>query len=139
MTGAQRGLAFQGFEADRNTLKYRCPAAADGLECQGQNACHQAGAVNPGEYGRIVRIKLDEHDRRIFAPTPHGRPSWQRGDNRRSALERINLPLDRHFGFEQHFIRGLAKMKTRVGLAIAVMMAMALGHIKQGSPSRCAH
>jgi hypothetical protein len=42
------------------------------------------------------------------------------------------LALDRHFGFEQHFIRGLAKMTTRVGLAIAVMMAMALGHIKAG-------
>jgi len=136
VTGEQRDLAFQGFEADRNTLKYRCPAAAYGLECQGQAECHQAGGVNPGEYGRIVRIKLDEHDRRIFVPTPHGSPSWQRGYNRRSALERINNRIDRHFGFEQHFIRGIAKMTTRVGLAIAVMMAMALGHIQQGRPTQ---
>jgi hypothetical protein len=128
--------AFQGFEADRNTLKYRCPAAAYGLDCQGQAQCHQAGGVNPGGYGRIVRIKLDEHDRRIFVPTPHGSPSWQRGYNRRSALERINNRIDRHFGFEQHFIRGIAKMTTRVGLAIAVMMAMALGHIRQGRPEQ---
>jgi hypothetical protein len=92
--------------------------------------------VNPGDYGRVVRLKLDAHDRRIFVPTPHGGPSWQRGYHRRSALERINLPLDRHFGFEQHFIRGLAKMTTRVGLAIAVMMAMALGHIQQGRPQQ---
>ncbi|WP_236848792.1 transposase [Candidatus Thiodictyon syntrophicum] len=35
-TGEQRDLAFQGFEADRNALKYRCPAAAYGLECQGR-------------------------------------------------------------------------------------------------------
>ena len=89
-TGEQRDLAFQGFEADRNALKYRCPAAAYGLECQGQAQCHQAGGVTPGEYGRVVRIKLDEQDRRIFVPTPHGSPSWQRGYNRRSALERIN-------------------------------------------------
>jgi len=136
VTHEQRDLAFQGFEADRNTLKYRCPAAAYGLECQGQAECHQAGGVNPGEYGRIVRIKLDEHDRRIFVPTPHGSPSWQRGYNRRSALERINNRIDRHFGFEQHFIRGIAKMTTRVGLAIAVMMAMALGHIQQGRPAQ---
>ena len=126
VTGEQRDLAFQGFEADRNTLKYRCPAAAYGLECQGQAQCHQAGGVTPGEYGRIVRIKLDEHDRRIFVPTPHGSPSWQRGYNR----------IDRHFGFEQHFIRGIAKMTTRVGLAIAVMMAMALGHVQQGRPEQ---
>jgi hypothetical protein len=136
VTGEQRDLAFQGFEADRNTLKYRCPAAAYGLECQGQAQCHQAGGVNPGDYGRVVRIKLDEHDRRIFVPTPHGSPSWQRGYNRRSALERINNRIDRHFGFEQHFIRGIAKMTTRVGLAIAVMMAMALGHIRQGRPEQ---
>ena len=78
-TGKQRDLAFQGFDADRNTLKYRCPTAAYGLECQGQAECHQTGGVNPGEYGRIVRIKLDAHDRRIFVPTPHASPSWQRG------------------------------------------------------------
>ncbi|MGB5835364.1 MAG: hypothetical protein WBG92_25715 [Thiohalocapsa sp.] len=44
--------------------------------------------------------------------------------------------IDRHFGFAQHFIRGIAKMTARVGLAIAVMMAMALGHIKQGRPQQ---
>jgi hypothetical protein len=135
-TGEQRDLAFQGFEADRNTLKYRCPAAAYGLDCQGQTQCHRAGGVQPGDYGRVVRIKLDAHDRRIFVPTPHGSPSWQRGYNRRSALERINNRIDRHFGFEQHFIRGIAKMTTRVGLAIAVMMAMALGHIQAGRPGQ---
>jgi hypothetical protein len=37
---------------------------------------------------------------------------------------------------EQHFIRGIAKMTTRVGLAIAVMMAMALGHVQQGRPEQ---
>jgi hypothetical protein len=58
-TGEQRDLAFQGFEADRNTLKYRCPAAAYGLDCQGRAQCHQTGGVQPSEYGRIVRIKLD--------------------------------------------------------------------------------
>jgi len=131
-TGVQRDLAFQGFEADRNALKYRCPAAAYGLECQGQSQCHQAGGVQPGAYGRIVRIPLAEHDRRIFTPTPHGSPSWQRGYNRRSALERINNRIDHSFGFEDHYIRGKLKMTVRVGLALAVMLAMALGHVKAG-------
>ncbi len=65
-------------------------------------------------------------------PTPHGSPSWKRGYNRRSALERINSRIDNSFGFENHYIRGLSKMKTRTGLALAVMMAMALGHVKAG-------
>ncbi len=43
----QRDRAFQGGEAVRDTLKYRCPPAADGLECQGQTPSHTAGQVNP--------------------------------------------------------------------------------------------
>ncbi|MCP3877982.1 MAG: transposase, partial [Sulfitobacter sp.] len=65
-TGEQRDLAFQGFEAERDSLKYRCPAAAYGLDCEGQAQCHKAGKVSPGDYGRIVRIKITEQDRRIF-------------------------------------------------------------------------
>lgn len=135
-SGTLRDMAFQGFEADRNALKYRCPAAAYGSTCQGQAACHKAGGVQPGDYGRIVRIDLKTADRRIFTPTPHGSPSWQRGYNRRSALERINNRIDNSFCFEQHYIRGMEKMKVRVGLAMCIMMSMALGHIKSGRPEQ---
>jgi hypothetical protein len=45
-------------------------------------------------------------------------------------LERIN----NSFGFERHFIRGKAKMTMRAGLALAVMMALAVGHIRVGRP-----
>ena len=138
-SGEERAMAFQGFEADRGacgTLKYRCPAAAFGFECAGREACHRAGGVKPGEYGRILRIDLDTHDRRIFTPTPWGSPSWRRGYNRRSAMERINSRLDNSFNFETHYIRGLAKMKTRVGLALAVMMALALGQARAGHAER---
>ena len=135
-TGEVRAMAFQGFEAERGacgTIKYRCPAAAFGVNCVGSKACHRAGGVKPGEYGRIVRVDLDKHDRRIFTPTPWGSPSWRRGYKRRSAMERINSRL---FNFETHYIRGLAKMKTRVGLALAVMMALALGRVRAGHAGR---
>lgn len=132
VTGEQRDMAFYGFEADRNTLKYRCPAAAYGFKCKGCEQCSVLGQVNVGEYGRIVRINITKEDRRIFTPTPYGSPSWNRTYNRRSSLERINSRIDNSFGFEKHFIRGIGKMQTRVGLAIAVMMAMALGHVKEG-------
>ena len=138
-TGEERAMAFQGFEADRGacgTLKYRCPAAAFDLDCKGREACHRAGGVKPGEYGRILRIDLDTHDRRIFTPTPWGSPSWRRGYNRRSAMERINSRLDHSFNFETHYIRGLAKMKARIGLALAVMMALALGQVRAGHAER---
>ena len=103
-SGEVRDLAFWGFESDRNTLKYRCPAAAHDLQCAGREACERSAGGHVGEYGRIVRIDLDAHDRRIFTPTPYGSPSWKRGYNRRSALERINNRLDHAFEFEQHFI-----------------------------------
>ena len=139
-TGELRAMAFQGFEAERGacgTIKYRCPATAFGFNCVGSKACHRAGGVKPGEYGRIVRVDLDNHDRRIFTPTPWGSPSWRRGYNRRSAMERINSRLDNSFNFETHYyIRGLAKMKTRVGLALAVMMALALGQVRAGHAGR---
>ena len=138
-TGEVRAMAFQGFEAERGlcgTLKYRCPAAAFGFDCAGSKACHRAGGVEPGEYGRIVRIDLDKNDRRIFTPTPWGSPSWRRGYNRRSAIERINNRLDNSFNFETHYIRGLAKMKTRVGLALVVMMALALAQVRAGHAER---
>ena len=131
-TGEQRDMAFCGFEADRNTLKYRCPAAVYGFECQGCGECSTLGNVNSGGYGRVVRINITKENRRIFTPVPHGSPSWNRAYNRRSSLERINSRLDNDFGFEKHYIRGKAKMQTRVGLATAVMMAIALGHVRAG-------
>jgi hypothetical protein len=47
-------------------------------------------------------------------------------------VERVNSRFDVSFGFEKHFIRGLQKMNIRVGLALCVMLAMAVGRIKEG-------
>ncbi|MDE0052630.1 MAG: hypothetical protein OXT64_00005, partial [Gammaproteobacteria bacterium] len=62
-----------------------------------------------------------------------GRPG---GYNRRSTMERINARLDRSFNFETHYIRGRARMKTRVGLALAVMTALALSHARASRAGR---
>jgi hypothetical protein len=35
------------------------------------------------------------------------------------------------FGFEHHFIRGKTKMTLRVGLALVVMLSMALARMKR--------
>ncbi len=133
-TGEEHPMAFQGFEADRTTLKYRCPAAAYNLTCQGRAICYRQVVGCPA--ADYVRIDLDKVDRRMFTPTPHGSPSWQRGYTRRTALERINARLNNDFGFERHFIRGHTAMKTRVGLALAIMMALALGHLTEGRPGQ---
>ena len=76
--------------------------------------------------------------------------TWQEVEAR-SDLERLRLVLDHigdeglmrkledhrkwgrdvSFGFEKHFIRGQKKMEMRVGLALCVMLAMAVGRIKE--------
>jgi hypothetical protein len=43
---------------------------------------------------------------------------------------------DVSFGFERHYIRGQEKMQLRAGLALPVMLAMALGWIKTGKKRR---
>jgi len=120
-TGERRELAFGGFEQKRQTLKYRCPACHYGLECRGQQECR----VNSG-----VRIPLAE-DRRIFVPTARSSYSWKRRYAQRTAVERVNSRLDCSFGLEQHFVRGLGKMQLKCTLALSVMLAMALGRIKE--------
>ncbi len=133
VSGEERKMVFSGFEPGRCSLKFRCPAAVLGLHCKGWEKCHRDAQCETNGYGRVVRVPL-EKDRRIFTPTPRCSTSWKRAYRRRSAIERINSRIDNSFGFEKHFIRGKAKMTTRVGLALAVMMALAVGHIKAGRP-----
>jgi hypothetical protein len=120
-TGVRRTMACGGFEADRSTLKYRCPARHYGVACDGMERCPVRGAV---------RIKLAE-DRRVFTPLARSSYKWKRYYRRRTAVERVNSRLDVSFGFERHFIRGLAKMRSRMGLSLVVMLAMALGRVRE--------
>ena len=130
-TGEERAMAFMGYEADRDSLKYRCPSAAGGFACAGRNECYQMAPGTPGAFGRIVRVAL-EQDRRIFVPTPRASPSFQRSYAKRTSVERVNSRIDTVLGFEKHTIRGLDKMRTRMGLALVVMLAMAVGRIRAG-------
>jgi hypothetical protein len=122
-------MAFYGFEKNRKTLKYRCPAAVYGYECAERKACSWS------EYGRVVRVPLDL-DRRRFVPVPRSTYKWKRLYRGRTAVERVNSRLDVSFGFERHFIRGIKKMKVRVGMALVVMLSMALGSIEMGQSDR---
>ena len=49
----------------------------------------------------------------------------------RTSVERVNSRLDVSFGFEHHFIKGIKKMRARCGIALCVMLSMALGRIRQ--------
>jgi len=125
-------MAYTGFEADRETLKYRCPAAAYGLQCHNKEIC---GKGIYSEYGRVVRIPL-EKDRRLFTPIARSSYAFERIYKGRTSVERVNSRIDNVLGFEYHFIRGMAKMKLRMGLALVVMLAMAVGRIKKNQKEK---
>ncbi len=57
-TGKIRQMANGGFEKDRETLKYRCPAEHYGINCASKKTC---------QVNTAIRIKMEE-DRRIFTP-----------------------------------------------------------------------
>ena len=135
-TGEMRPMAFQGCEERRDALKYLCPAVAYGLQCVGRAQCCRAAGIPESSCGRSLRIHLKKSNRRIFPPTPHGTTTWRREYARRSALERMNSRLDNDFGFEKHTIRGKDRMTARVGLALAVMMALALGSVRARAHDR---
>lgn len=128
VTGEKRDLFFCGFERERGTLKYRCPAAAYDLNCKGRTLCEAMADV--GSFGRTVRVPLDL-DRRIFTPVAHPTAKWKRAYARRTAVERVNSRIDLVLGFERHYIRGLYKMRCRISFALVIMLAMALGRIRK--------
>jgi hypothetical protein len=125
-TGTQREMCNGGFEKDRSTLKKVCPAKQMGIECKGQAQCPVAQGI---------RIPLSE-DRRIFTPIDRASYKWEKEYNKRTSVERVNSRLDVSFGFELHTIRGMAKMKMRCGLALCVMLAMALGRIQENQAGK---
>ena len=128
LAATESPMSFGGYEADRGTLKYLCPAARENSVCPRA----ESGGCR---YGRIVRVKLDT-DRRYFVPLPRSTHKWSRLYAKRTAVERVNSRLDVSFGFERHTIRGIAKMRCRTGLALAVMLAMALGAIRENRRDR---
>jgi hypothetical protein len=80
--------------------------------------------------GGAVRIALSE-DRRIFTPLARSSYAWKRIYSKRTAVERVNSRLDGPFSLDRHFIRGLAKMRLKCSLSLCVMLAVAIGRIKE--------
>ena len=56
--------------------------------------------------------------------------------NKRTSVERVNSRLDESFGFEKHCIRGMMKMKVKCGIALCIMLAMAVGKIKENQAGK---
>ena len=118
-------MVYWGYEQKRDCQKWRCPAAVYGYKCKDWRRCN-----GKSQYGRIVRVNR-ELDRRTFTALARPSLAFQRHYNKRTSVERVNSRLDVSYGFERHFIRGQRKMRLRCSLALVVMLAMALGRIRE--------
>jgi hypothetical protein len=91
--------------------------------------------VQESSFVRLGRVRIPiREDRRVFTPVARSSYTWKRLYAKRSAVERVNSRLDVSFGFERHYIRGLAKMRMRCTLALCIMTASAIGRIKAHQP-----
>jgi len=123
-SGKKRAMINNGFEEERNCLRKACPSKKYPIKCESVGKC----SLETG-----IRIPL-ETDKRIFTAIDRSSYKWQREYNHRTAVERVNSRIDGNFGFEKHTIRGMNKMKLRSGLALIVMLTIAVGRLKQKQP-----
>lgn len=122
----RQAMAPWGFEASRGTLKYRCPAAVFGTRCAERSRCGMS------RYGRVVRVK-NHADWRRFGPMARNTKQWKRLYRSRTACERVNGRLKGGLGLDDLYVRGLRNVALSLDLAILVLYALALGHLKRGA------
>lgn len=122
-------MQYQGFEPDRETLKYRCPAAAFGATCKNQQACQSA--TKDKDFGRVIRVAL-ERDRRLHTPVPEDSDTFKDAYKRRTSIERLFSRLDNLYGLEKCRVHGLGKVTARITVALCAMAATAIGWIEEG-------
>ena len=110
----RRTMDYAGFEADRETHKFRCPlGGAASSQCSAFKTC-SAGPC--GTQGRQVRVPMSIDIRR-FAPIYPRSKQWKRRYNGRSAVERVNSYLKEVLRLEDHSLRGLKAISLRVLMA----------------------
>ena len=114
-----REMYFRGFEPERDTLKYSCPAIAHSFDCPHERACN-AGKV----YGLTVRAKCGT-DRRRFPAIPRSTKKFERLYKGRTAVERTNARCKAFWGIDDGNIGGAARFHANVGVVMLVHLAFA--------------
>ena len=107
-------MAYNGYEEQRGTLKYRCPARHEGWTCP-----HDAVCNDGKEYGLTVRVKSDL-DLRRFPPIPRATKKFERLYDGRTAVERVNGRLKVFWGADDGNISGARRFRAFVGVVMVV-------------------
>lgn len=112
-------MGYIGHEAERGTLKYRCPARHQGFDCPSDAACN-----GERDYGLTVRVK-QEIDLRRFPSIPRATKQFERLYNGRTAVERVNGRLKIFWGVDDGQVYGSRRFHGHVGAVMVVHLAFA--------------
>lgn len=115
----KKAMACIGYEKDRETIKYRCPAMHDGLPCPSLEKCN-----GEKKYGLVVRVKCEE-DLRRFPPIARATKQFERRYKGRTAVERVNARLKIFWGVDDGNVVGARRFHAHVGVVMVVHAALA--------------
>ena len=112
-------MAYVGHEAQRGTLKYRCPARHEGWSCPSDARCN-----GTRRYGLVARIQ-SELDLRRFPPIPRATKQFERLYNGRTAVERVHARLKLYWGADDGNVVGARRFHAMAGVVMLVHLALA--------------
>jgi hypothetical protein len=112
-------MAYIGYEPDRETLKYRCPAKHEGWDCPMSKICNAGKS-----YGKTVRVD-HELDPRRFPSLPRATKKFERMYKGRTSVERVNARLKIFWGVDDGIVTGTRRFVAQVGVVLAVHAAFA--------------
>jgi hypothetical protein len=107
-------MSYIGYEPERETLKYRCPAKHEGWECPMSTECNAGKS-----YGKTVRVPRDVEPRR-FPALPRATKKFERMYKGRTAVERVNARLKVFWGVDDGNVTGSRRFFAQVGVVLAV-------------------
>jgi hypothetical protein len=115
----RRKMSYVGYEKDRDTLKYRCPARHEGFVCKSDGRCNEGR-----EYGLIVRVP-SALDLRRFPPIPRATKQFERRYKGRTASERVNARAKIFWGGDDGNVTGARRFHAYVGVVMVVCVGLA--------------
>jgi len=112
-------MAYIGYEPERETLKYRCPAMHENWDCPMSKICNAGKS-----YGKTVRVDR-QLDPRRFPSLPRATKKFERMYKGRTSVERVNARLKVFWGVDDGNLTGSRRFVAQVGVALAVHAAFA--------------
>jgi hypothetical protein len=107
-------MSYIGYEPERETLKYRCPAQHEGWDCPMSRICNAGKS-----YGKTVRVPR-EADLRRFPALPRATKKFERLYKGRTAVERVNARLKIFWDLDDGNVTGSRRFVAQVGVVLAV-------------------